>query len=181
MFACSPLNIRLLCFSSFWDTSTLSKIHPTTLCVIMWSISLVRVIYRLVLISKDGSSRLSDVKDINGKNLMQVSMRKILCKFQWGKLEISCLAVTVPWEVRMWFHAIENALQPPHPPPPPSRDAIRRKPFPCFISFLFYTNIGQCKMCYVDWKPVLFPVYTPYIYVCTIKLSTSIKDTRTYN
>lgn len=138
------------------------------------------VIYRLVLIRKDGSSRLSDVRDINGKNS---------CKYQWGK---SCASFNgESWKSRAWLWQFLERLEcdfmllkmqsNPLTPPLPSRDAIRRKPFPCFISFLFYTNIGQCKMCYVDWKPVLFPVYTPYIYVCTIKLSTSIKDTRTYN
>lgn len=162
MFACSPLNIRLLCFSSFWDTSTLSKIHPTTLCVIMWSISLVRVIYRLVLISKDGSSRLSDVKDINGKNLMQVSMRKILCKFQWGKLEISCLAVTVRWEVRMWFHAIENALQPPYSPLP-SRDAIRRNISLLYFIFILYKHWSmQDVLCWLKTS-VVSRLYTLYL------------------
>lgn len=79
--------------------------------------------------------------DINGKNLV---------KFQWGKLEISCLAVTVPLEVIMipcgWIC---------NPPPPHLPwETIRRT----FIAFLFHTNFGQCKMCYADWKPGLFPL-----------------------
>lgn len=119
------------------------------------------VIYRLVLISKDGSSRLSDVKDINGKNLMQVSMRKILCKFQWGKLEISCLAVTVPWEVRMWFHAIENALQPPHPPHPHPETQYVENRFLALFHFYFIQTLVNARCVMLIENQCCFPFIHP--------------------